>query len=106
MAGERRESDGRATDDPATLENMALGLGCSWGHAVCKRLSWRWASLTIDEETAIGIVSPTRSLIVFPMGYVNKLLTIPESDQTSLLLYNMLKAGSFAEVRESYTIVE
>jgi hypothetical protein len=41
-----------------------------------------------------GVVSPSRSHVLFPLHYMQKLLSDPERDQSSLLLYNMLKAGS------------
>lgn len=41
-----------------------------------------------------GVVSPLRSHVVFPLHYMRELLSNPERDHTSLLLYNMLKDGS------------
>jgi hypothetical protein len=45
-----------------------------------------------------GVVSPPRSHVVFPLHYMQELLSDSERDQTSLLLYNMLKAGSLPPV--------
>lgn len=84
----RRE---RPSYDRDSLDNIALGLGCLWGQAVCDCLGWYWANITLDETSAVGIVSPTRSHVAFPMSYINALVSDPGRDQTSLLTYNMLK---------------
>jgi len=98
-----RETDD--SSDPRTLENAALGLGCLWAQSVCDALGWEWASITLDEREQIGIVSPSRSLVVFALGYLNGLLNDPSRDQTSLLLYNMLKADSFSAPPGAYEVL-
>jgi hypothetical protein len=73
----------------------AISLGCLWGQAVCDRLGWEWAAISLEPGSEFyGVVSPSRSHVIFPLHYMQELLGDPERDQTSLLLYNMLKAGS------------
>ena len=72
-----------------------LNLGCLWGQAVCDQLGWEWAAVTLEPESELyGLVTPSRSHVIFPLHYMQELLSDPEKDQTCLLLYNMLKAGS------------
>ncbi len=73
----------------------AITLGCVWGQAVCDRLGWGWAAVSLEPGSEFyGVVSPSRSHVVFPLHYLQELLGDPDRDQTSLLLYNMLMAGS------------
>jgi hypothetical protein len=76
------------------LTGSALQLGCLWGQTVCDRLGWEWAAVSLEPGSEFyGVVSPSRSHVVFPLHYMQELLSDPERDHTSLLLYNMLKAG-------------
>jgi len=58
--------------------------------------------LKFDGEEAPGILSPTQSLAALPIPYIAGLLGNPESDPTSLLVYNMLKEGGFKDVPGAY----
>jgi hypothetical protein len=79
----------------ADLSQTALCLGCLWGQTVCDRLGWEWAAVSLEPGSEFyGIVSPSRSHVVFPLHYLQDLLSDPDRDQTSLLVYNMLKAGN------------
>lgn len=83
---ERLEGDMRMT---------SLNLGCLWGQAVCDRLGWEWVAVSLEPESEFyGVVTPSRSHAIFPLHYMQELLSDPKREQTSLLLYNMLKAGS------------
>ena len=85
----------RAAERAAALDDVALGLGCLWGQAVCDLLGWEWASVRLGPEWQdYGVVPPGRSHVIFPVRYVRGLLADPGRDRTSLLLYNMLRAGS------------
>jgi hypothetical protein len=79
----------------ARLHIEAYRVGCVWAQAVCDRLGWEWVVVSVEPEyDELGIVTPSRSHVVFPVVYARGLLGDPEREQTSLLLYNMLKAGS------------
>lgn len=88
----------RSLPNPSRAEHItesALQLGCLWGQTVCDRLGWEWAAVSLEPGSeSYGVVSPSRSHVVFPLHYLHELLSDPERDHTSLLLYNMLKAGS------------
>jgi hypothetical protein len=78
----------------AGVSEAALCFGCLWGETLCNETGWEWATVTLrPDEEFYGVVSPSRSHVVFPLHYLRDLLSDPERDQTSLLLYNMLKAG-------------
>jgi len=87
--------------------DMALAIGCLWGFATCRQLKWQWAFVEQDGDGGFyAIVSPGREYVVYPMLFVQKLLTNPAADQTSLLLYNMLKAGKLPPTPErSYLVL-
>ena len=95
-----------AMNDPEILEDIALGLGCLWGQSVCDMLGWEWAFITIEGSDGIGVLSPSRSLAAFPMASIKRILEDSQRENTSLLLYNMLKAGSFSAEPNSYKVVE
>jgi hypothetical protein len=70
-------------------------IGCVWGQAVCDQLGWEWATLSPEPGVEeLAVVSPSRAHAVFPVLFIHKLLTDIGRDPTSLLVYNMLKAGS------------
>src|SRR5262245_57977040 len=80
------------TEDGRT--QTALNLGCLWGQAVCDQLGWEWAAVSVEPGSEFfGVVTPSRSHVIFPLHYMEELLSDAERDQTSLLLYNMLKAA-------------
>jgi hypothetical protein len=88
-----RSKPPETSEDGRTM--TALCLGCLWGQTVCDRLGWEWAAVSLEPGAEFyGVVSPSRSHVVFPLHYMQELLSDPDRDQTSLLLYNMLKAGS------------
>ncbi len=73
--------------------SLYLELGCLWGQTLCTVLGWEWALVSLDENEYYGIVTQNRSHAIFPLHYIKELLEDPDKDQTSLLVYNMLKAG-------------
>jgi hypothetical protein len=86
--------------EPADVREARFALettriGCLWGQTVCDQLAWEWAMVLLEpDEQDLGVVSPSRSHVVFPVLFLEELLGDPDRDQTSLLLYNMLKAGN------------
>ena len=86
-------------------EEQADALGCLWADAICREMKWEWAWLKFDGEEAPGILSPTRSLAALPIPYIAGLLSNPESDPTSVLVYNMLKEGGFTDKPGAYSLI-
>lgn len=81
--------------------DLAVNLGCLWGQTVCDELGWQWCCLILEDrrETYV-IVTPNRSHMVSPMDFVLRQLDkrLPE-ENTSLLLFNMLKGKSFGAAK-------
>jgi hypothetical protein len=88
--------------------DLALNLGCLWGETVRRTLRWQWCYAKIDGTEFFAIASRNRSHVVAPMPFMMEQLRKRGSscNNTSLLLFNMLKANSFpkAEPRSYVTI--
>jgi hypothetical protein len=74
-------------------ESIALQLAVLWGHQLARALGWRWASVRLTEEPTLGLLSPDRAVFVCPLPLVRRALAKKNSN-TTLLLFNMLRAGS------------
>jgi len=81
--------------------DLAVNLGCLWGQTVCDGLGWKWCCLMLgDGRETYVIVTPNRSHMVSPMDFVLRQLQkrLPE-ENTSMLLFNMLKGKSFGSAK-------
>jgi len=82
----------------AKLEtDLALNLGCLWGETARRTLRWQWCYAKVDGTEFFAIASRDRSHVVAPMPFIKEQLRKRRSscDNTSLLLFNMLKGNSF-----------
>jgi hypothetical protein len=97
---------GKPHREQATEQRILL-LACLWGIQICRRLKWEWVELTIDGENYYGIVSPAREYAILPFVYMRQVLTDQDRDNTALLIYNMLKMGTFTPSEAgSYYVLE
>jgi len=91
-------------DDPV---NAAWIFGSLWGQQIVRQFGWGWAKLTwldSDNAVAFGVVSPDRSLVVYPMNFVEAFMRDANMDVTVMLSFNMLLANaSPAMPPRSYT---
>lgn len=74
-----------------------LILGSLWGEQLVRRFGWEWAMITFhDHEDAKtpGVLSPDRSLAVYPIHFLTGCFEDPQVDATIALAYNMLDAGA------------
>ena len=88
--GDRRPADGVAPADVPFL------FGSLWGEAVVDALGWTWAQVVFNrhpDTVATAVVSPDRSLAVFPIHYIAGLGDDPEADCTIALSFDELAAG-------------
>ena len=76
----------------ATL--LAATLGTLWAEIICRELGWEWAWVREGDTEGAGIVSPTRSHVVFPQPFFYAQLAHRAHGPTSSELYRILKAGS------------
>ena len=75
--------------------DRALPVGGLWGELMVRSLGWQWASLIQhdhDDFRVIAVVSPDRSLAIFPFHYCFGCLENGVYPAV-LLAFNMLQAG-------------
>jgi hypothetical protein len=76
------------------LIDVALGLGAAWGDQVIRQFGWVWLCIVQADNEWYGVVSPHRSLAIYPAYFIKACLTDPRIDCTAALSFNMLKAGN------------
>jgi hypothetical protein len=72
-------------------------MGAVWGEQLVRAFGWEWATVTFHEHgdmTAPGVLSPDRSLAVYPIHFIMGCLQDPAVDTTILIAFNMLAAGT------------
>lgn len=88
----REIKKGRGPDFPPDSE-VDLLLGCLWASQLVSSLDWKWANIDLNDESgfkAVGIVSPSRDMVIYPFHFVADCLHNGVVS-TILLSYNMLK---------------
>ena len=92
---------GKKKPSRTAITDLAVNLGCLWGQTVCDELGWQWCCVMLGAgQETYAIVTPNRSHMVSPMDFVfTQLQKRPPEDNTSMLLFNMLKAGSFGSAK-------
>jgi hypothetical protein len=77
-----------------TLTDLSVNIGCLWGQTVCDAAGWEWCFVKVGRDHLLAVAAPSRSHVVAPMHFVQSQLTKrPPQDNTSLLLFNMIKSG-------------
>jgi hypothetical protein len=94
--------DGAKHPSEEEHQSLAIGLGCLWGRTVCDTVGWDWCVATLDGHEFLVIAPVDRAVCVAPIEYILQQLEKrpnlhPSDSNTSLLLYNMLKAGMLPE---------
>jgi hypothetical protein len=84
-----------------------LIFGSLWGEQLVKQFAWEWVQVNFgDGSFAYGVVSPDRSLAVYPLEFMLGCMQDANVDVTVALAFNMLVAGSVPRMRRrSYTNV-
>jgi len=84
-----------AKKDKEILKDRAFWFGIAWGESVVKALGWQWAMVEDPSNNAasMAVVSPDRAYAVLPILFIERIITNPDADPTSQLLFNMIKAG-------------
>lgn len=87
------------------LEHGRLIFGSLWGEQLCRQFGWEWAQVDFgDGSSAFGVVSPDRSMAIYPLDFMLACLENPDMDVTVALSFNMLVEGTIpAMPRLSYT---
>ena len=61
---------GEATAMP-TDEDPDLLLGCLWGSQMVRVLGWSWVNIHVGDSLDIAVVSPSRSMAIYPFTFVS-----------------------------------
>ncbi len=79
-----------------TPEDVPVALGCLWGDQLVKRFGWEWVLISFGrrgDDMIPAVVSPDRSLVVYPITSVASALEDSSIDCTIALSYNILESG-------------
>lgn len=87
-------------------EELAFCFGCLWGEMVVRELGWDWAAVSLEGQECYGVVSPKRECMVLPLHMIKEQLSEGMRENTSLLLFNILRAGQDPEAKPgSYLLI-
>jgi hypothetical protein len=78
-------------------EDAALIVGSLWGEAIVSRFRWIWVMVTFHGQhnvIAPAIVSPDRSLAIYPLDHLHECFSDPGMDVNILHSYNSLKTAA------------
>jgi hypothetical protein len=87
---------GKCPSVDCSPEDLPYTLGSLWGDQLERQLAWQWKKLTIHEHgdaRAPGVVSPDRSMVIYPIHFIIGCLQAPSVDAAILLSFKMLKGG-------------
>lgn len=77
-------------------EDIVVLFGVAWGQCLVEEFSWQWKKVSFErdgaDEKLIAVVSPDRSMAIYPFEYVRAYLDDPTLDVTIALAFNMLQA--------------
>ncbi len=76
----------------------ALALGSVWGNQIVRAFDWQWVCAQSDGKDFYCVVSPDRSLAIYPTYFMKGCLDNPAVDCTAVLAFNMLAAGSVGQL--------
>jgi hypothetical protein len=85
----------RNLDEDAKV-HASVAFGALWGEQVHRALGWDWVLLPIEapEDEVFVLVSPTRDYYISPLYLLLPYATGTRTEDTSVLLFNMLVAGA------------
>jgi len=88
---------------PCEAEDLPYTLGSLWGEQLTRQFGWEWKTITFHEHgdtQAPGVVSPDRSLVVYPIHFIIGCMANPSIDATILLSFKMLAESTAKESSE------
>jgi len=102
-----QKGDRPPADVVEDTEQARLVFGSLWGEQLCRQFGWEWRKVVFgDGSVAFGVVSPDRSLAIYPLDFMLGCMQDAGVDVTVMLSFNMLLAGSIPELpSRSYTNV-
>lgn len=95
----RREVDriikAKTRPDREELKDFAVNVGCLWGQTVCDAGKWEWRAVKTKGVFIPAVVSPDHAHCTLPMHFIQSQLSRrPSEGSSTMLLYEMIKAGS------------
>lgn len=81
---------------PCEAEDLPYTLGSLWGEQLTREFGWQWRMITFHDHgdtKAPGLVSPDRSLVIYPIHFILGCMQDSTVDATILLSFNMLSKG-------------
>jgi hypothetical protein len=107
FAYEWQKGNRPSTDVVEDTEQARLIFGSLWGQQLVKQFEWEWRRINFsDGSFSFGVVSPDRSLAIYPLDFILGCMQDPDVDVTVSLSFNMLLAGSVPKMKaRSYTNV-
>lgn len=85
---------GKRPPIPCEAEDLPYTLGSLWGEQMVRQFGWEWKKITFHEHGdtwAPGVVSPDRSMAIYPIHFIIGCMNDSSVDATILLSFNMLK---------------
>ena len=76
-------------------------MGSLWGEAVVAALGWSWVQVVFNQHrdtVATAVVSPDRSMAIFPIHFVLACVEDPAVDCTMALVFDLLAAGQVGDL--------
>src|SRR5581483_6866349 len=86
----------RPSPDVLADEDAPFIMGSLWGEQLVARFGWEWKGITFHDHgnsKAVAVVSPDRSLAIYPLHFLMGALRDARVDATIALTFNMLDAG-------------
>jgi hypothetical protein len=85
-------------------EDVPYFMGSLWGEQLVRQFGWEWKTITFHEHEdsmAPGVVSPDRSLAIYPIHFIIGCINDSSVDATILLSFNMLKENKVSDRTEN-----
>lgn len=82
-------------------EDAPYAMGSLWGQQIVRRFGWEWAMVTFHQHgdsVAPGVLTPDRSLAIYPIHFLFGAMEDSEVDATIALAFNLLEAGEVGTV--------
>jgi len=93
---DRWQHGDRPSADAVAAADVPFLLGSLWGEAVVAALGWAWVQVVFNrhpDTVATAVVSPDRSLALFPIHFILGCLDDPDVDCTMALSFDLLAGG-------------
>ena len=85
---------------PCEAEDLPYTLGSLWGEQLNRQFGWEWKTITFHEHgdsQAPGVVSPDRSLAIYPIHFIIGCMANSTIDATILLSFKMLAESDWSD---------